>query len=747
MLSQSGLKRRRENNPIKVQRKTIEEWITEGNRLLSLLKPQQDEDRKVLSSVDTAALLSFLNCSGDIINNEKGVELFSRIVLTSLKAAFDATSETGDTVSLFSGKIARRIVTDGILPLSSSLPFSPKTDQLIYTCVVKYIIPTCVTLERFNNETESSPQNNCAVDSTLGIEILLPSFLARMHAVEKRRNKTTRTWESIENLETVDEILDALCCHNNQLVSFRFHRSSLSALILALRELETILPNRLSECVNAKPRKRIEPFLHAAVQCLKSMSRGKNADWDSIPPLIYQLCLFVAQIEGCTDINRAFCLYNIANLLDTINHFSDEKGNNYIVRNHFSDELMADKMNEAEDMNEHEKDESVNDRVNSYASSWTTSLSLSHLSSILRNHSNLCRVILKMLKGDIDTPNVAWTELPFRYLRVTPFQIAMGLTLAHSVPRMSSKALDAIRMLVLEEELIRLKRKSSTWFNAVASLLLTNSISQTSNNPSTSQPSSEKIKLLEKEVNRYERQEFFSYDANCHHNTKTHSIMFTYIYDLIKLVYGKGSKQQNLASEGLLAAEYTNLLQSIVSLGFCFIESVKKDDHFSSKSILSGEETMKRGSQNMCNILIPSRLTSATIESQNTVASLMKYAKTCVSQVGRSLLCHLFVLAANADYNESHITVSAQGRISSNIGSSKSSPICQSIMLTASEKFCGMAPNAFEYSCLVRELSSFRLEDTSVMLFFSTSFEFTGTEILAESFLPKVNFPLACTSF
>ena len=185
-----------------------------------------------------------------------------------------------------------------------------------------------------------------------------------MHAVETHRNKTTRTWECIENLETVDDILDALCCHNNQLVSFRFHHSSVSALISALRELETILPYRLSECVNSKPQKRIEPFLHAAIQCLKSMSNGKTADWDSIPPLIYQLCLFTAQIEGCTDTNRAFCLYNIANLLDTINHFSDEKGNNYIARSDFLDETILGKYDEEENKNEHEKDESVDGIVN-----------------------------------------------------------------------------------------------------------------------------------------------------------------------------------------------------------------------------------------------------------------------------------------------------------------------------------------------------------------------------------------------
>ena len=106
----------------------------------------------------------------------RDMELFSRIVLTSLRAAFEATSETGGSVSSFSGKIARRIVTDGILPFSSTLPLSPKTDQLIYTCVVEYIIPTVVTLEQFNNGTDSSPQNNGTVESTLGMKYyFLPS--------------------------------------------------------------------------------------------------------------------------------------------------------------------------------------------------------------------------------------------------------------------------------------------------------------------------------------------------------------------------------------------------------------------------------------------------------------------------------------------------------------------------------------------------------------------------------------------
>ena len=104
------------------------------------------------------------------------MELFSRIVLTSLRAAFEATSETGGSVSSFSGKIAHRIVTDGILPFSSTLPLSPKTDQLIYTCVIEYIIPTVVTLEQFNNGTDSSPQNNGTVESTLGMKYyFLPS--------------------------------------------------------------------------------------------------------------------------------------------------------------------------------------------------------------------------------------------------------------------------------------------------------------------------------------------------------------------------------------------------------------------------------------------------------------------------------------------------------------------------------------------------------------------------------------------
>ena len=69
----------------------------------------------------------------------------------------------------------------------------------------------------------------------------------------------------------------------------------------------------------------------------------------------------------------------------------------------------------------------------------------------------MSRAVLALLAGDVGGSTAA-PVTPFRYARLTPFKLAMGLSMAAAVPRMRAAALAAVCDLVLEEETLRVRR-------------------------------------------------------------------------------------------------------------------------------------------------------------------------------------------------------------------------------------------------------------------------------------------------
>ena len=83
--------------------------------------------------------------------------------------------------------------------------------------------------------------------------------------------------------------------------------------------------------------------------------------------------------------------------------------------------------------------------------------SLSHLGLTLRSDPGITRALLSVLAGEIIASSVGQNNVgggggpvastiapPFRYPRLTPFRLAMGLSMALSVPRMRSSTLGTI---------------------------------------------------------------------------------------------------------------------------------------------------------------------------------------------------------------------------------------------------------------------------------------------------------------
>jgi len=482
---------------------------------------------------------------------------YENVVLASLKRILSSTS---------TDKQSKRIASNGLLPLASTLPYTELWAHQLLTKCVAMISTTAITT---TTDTTTTDMLN-----TIGLEVLLPSYLARIHATEliwKQQPKKQK-----KQCHSLEELLKVVCCVDSTKHAIR--TTAAAALASSLKEFHSILPNRLVH---------LNSFIDALLHCLQAVSQNEG-DLESIPPVVYQLCLLVTK-SGTPD----KVLEGIASLFPQL-FFSST--------NSRKDDALV----------------------------WVLQTCLAHISRIVRIDSLLPKIVLKFLKR----PTAATTQ-PFRYQTTTPFTLAMGLTMAHSIPRMRTCALTCIRDFVLEEEFIRQKQRTSDWFHQCASTLNTTTTTTTTTDSEELSSSSHML--------------------NC-------------MMQLISIL-------DSTSSDSLA------LLQSLVSLGFLLVDALKKDNPMTTTTVEYGIED--------CTVteLEPLQSFCTKQAQRNSLSSGLQKAQANTSKIGLRLLCHLFLRDSSED-----ATTSSQLR--------------RSILLKASEQFCGMAPNAVQHSYLLQYITA-----------------------------------------
>ena len=321
----------------------------------------------------------------------------------------------------------------------------------------------------------------------------------------------------------------------------------------------------------------------------------------------------------------------------------------------------------------------------------------------LRGDPDLVKAVLRLVKGDV--PALALgeddTTAPFRYLRLTPFRLCLGLTAASALPRTRATALEAARDLVVEEQTIATKRAQSPWFNAVAGA----SVLLAEKDPTDERLSAEfrdgsSLGSLEGRARRSDK-------AGRH------------VFSCIQSVVGFASSKDGIG------AELTGLMQSLVNLGFLLVDCVKKD----SPTVTCVAPTFGVASSVVKKL---SREGKCPLdELRNTGSNVSSQANEASADIGRRILAFLFVTAGSKAHS---------GTMSSLSSNSDVSPLCRSILHTASGKFCGMAPNAVQHSFLLRDLALGSFESlgdvaSSAITALATD---TAPDILSANFIPTI---------
>jgi len=323
---------------------------------------------------------------------------------------------------------------------------------------------------------------------------------------------------------------------------------------------------------------------------------------------------------------------------------------------------------------------------------WAKYTSLEHLGRVLRTDPDMSKAVLSLLSGDIvdttsfttsddgsDTTNkTTKNQKPFRYSRLTPFTLAMSLSMASAVPRMRTPTLSAIRDLIVEEQMIRIKRgldvngnvigMGKPWLNCLVQSLDGSAPSSDSRN-STPQKQNE--------------------------NGIGH--VLTCLLSVAKFAEGENS-----------GVGMSSLLQSLSTLGFLLVDCVKKDE-------LSSLSTLPSFTSDSSVVMQPTPVLASNLDissfnpnNNNNKNNVDTSAPHATSVIGRFLLSYLYYQGAK---NSSHFTSSSLASMSTIGGGSSSdnggTGLCRSILRTSFDKFCGMSPNAYEHSLLLQDLLKF----------------------------------------
>ena len=339
---------------------------------------------------------------------------------------------------------------------------------------------------------------------------------------------------------------------------------------------------------------------------------------------------------------------------------------------------------------------------------WARYTSLSHLGNCFRSDPGLSKAMLSLLSGEIlvgattrrmDHDNIDWcqshVQRPFRYARLTPFTLAMGLSMATSVPRIRATTLGAICDLVLEEEMLRTRRG----FAAV--------------DPFEEDASSGRHSAVKGSSNISRRQPWMDCLVRClemdctmkndHDNSKDDAGVYKGINHVLHclLLVAKFAENEHGGSSFSIGGCgcASSLLQSLHQLGFLLIDCVKKDEPIKTQTLTDKLNAMQSVAVLAPNLDISS-FSSNNVTHVNGITSTS--AQHAVAAVGRFLLSFLFYQSSSSSLSSSSLCMSSS---QSGLGDTA---LCRSVLRSSFEKCCGNAPNALEHALLVKDLLRFR---------------------------------------
>lgn len=311
---------------------------------------------------------------------------------------------------------------------------------------------------------------------------------------------------------------------------------------------------------------------------------------------------------------------------------------------------------------------------------WARYNSLAHVGAHARSDPEMAKAVLSMLGGEFLTTastttssNAGEDVAPFRYQRLTPFKLAMGLAVATAVPRIRSQILETIRDLVMEEETIRIKCGRGVTGDVIGlghpwmdCLVKSVQMAGAKNNGLKGLPSKD----------------------------EKHYSEIGHVLSNIVAVAKFGADTESVASG---VGRGLDLLPSLISLGFLCVDCVKRDD------IKISSTNAVPSASSLAPIL---DISSFGNEKSGAKASTVDTsAAHATASTGRFVLCCLFYQsAASASHYLSSSLTSSHGNSSSTGGGTS---LCRNILKTSFDKFCSMAPNSLEHSLLLTDLLNF----------------------------------------
>lgn len=642
---------------------------------------------------DQNAILQILNQSSESTGGGTNVESaeqelsdveisrFKQIALSALRysLALSIQDHNNSNSNDSSSSAAKRIILDGLLPLTN-LP----------TWIESFILSAIdVLIEHVVLNQERQGQNSTSLTpvSTIGIEFLLVPYIARIHPDQAK------------------PLIYTICCCNDadvppdqdqgqdQTVLNPHCAAAIAASLSEMHNLSSLLtPQHVSSLTRV--------LLHS----LRTFAKMK--EYESIPPIIYQLCgltklSFGAKNSNAFSVNAGRGSSGGGGGLSFLGN-SKEMELSYRILYGVAD-FLSSLGGEEEQVR------------------WTICTSLSHLGRMLRNNPSLPNVLLQIIKGkkahlmhqnqrnggdgDGNGNSVVGA---MRYSRMTPMLLALGLTMASSIPRMKISLLEAVRDLVLEEEMVRCKRFTSRYVNSIVALMDSGQRVDEEGNIIL-RGEKDVLDSMAQDLKHYAGRDGVTYQMESGLEESSH--MMKCLKSLVLLAEG-GNGGGGSASD----AEFSTLFPTLISLGFMLIDSVKKD-------------VVVETSGNTSSYCLPPIPNCISELAGNSIYAVQQQANANVAKIGRSLLVYLFIRAGGSPDDEGVVTVSG-------FSTSMTSPQCRIILQMACEKFCGMAPNALEHSFFLKNLVRDQSQGDSGNL--TNNSAGIGAHILEETFVPMI---------
>jgi len=647
-----------------------------------------------LSSSDVTILLHLLaspppstNSSTSAItstnNTRNDIKIFVELALSALQYALRTGGGGHDYVNndyVDNDKEKKRILL-GLLPLahlnlSASVSNEEEEDEsstisessMFIRKALELIIATItITIESSKESNQSNNDLNMS-----GVELLLPAYITNA-----RREDAMYILQLL--CESQSQSNDSSNDASNEIstTTTRLNPLAAAALTSALREMHSLSPHllglQLHNNNNNVPVSVVSSLIIILLHCLDELK--KRGEYECIPPLIYQLC-GLATIDT-TSTNTGGGSGGASPFIKKHNE------NGLTILHGIGDFLQT--------LFEQDVDNDVDKRK------WAISTSLRHISHTMRHHPSLPATLLHILRGKhVNTNTNTNTYVhshPLRYRRVHTMILAMGLSMAYTIPRLNDTVLGIVRDMMMEEMILKYKRQGNgqdggqdvdgdggqgRWMG-----VCTRVMTMTSGDESN------------------EDEDFDSGEG----------WMWHCIHSLLQLIHNNSNKNAggsgSSSSSGRMAieADFSALHSTFISLGCTCMDVVKKDKIQSKTSSSTNQ--------------LPPMPTCVSSVASMSMTCIKEKAMRSTAALGRRILVHLFCGAGNDNGDEED---------DGGGGGGAPPPQCRIILTTTLDKLCSMAPNAMEYSYLLSDIVNNE----------SSSGSGRGAIILKENFLPML---------